>query len=157
METRMDVDGKRRCNDGCCLISESHMGPETHFTNIAHPGTANAEACARSSQKSLARFPVTHGLHISRRINIFNAYEYCRGSGERERWKKQGGWEERGKEERRGEEQEEGNGCNSRPAKRPLCLYFDFMKSAVPLLLLSFLPPLPSVIAVTYIYDSTRL
>lgn len=87
METRMDVDGKRRCNDGCCLISESHMGPETHFTNIAHPGTANAEACARSSQKSLARFPVTHGLHISRRINIFNAYEYCRGSGggERER------------------------------------------------------------------------
>lgn len=36
---------------------------------------------------------------------------------------------------------------NSRPAKRPLCLYFDFMKSAVPLLLLSFLPS--SVIAVT--------
>lgn len=56
----MDVDGKRRCNDGCCLISESHMGPETHFTNIAHPGTATPRRPRSSSRDSQS-----HTVYIS--------------------------------------------------------------------------------------------
>lgn len=93
METRMDVDGKRRCNDGCCLISESHMGPETHFTNIAHPGTAKPRRAPAPARRA-SRDSQSHTVYISlgaliysTRMNIAGGVEVERGREvEETRW-----------------------------------------------------------------------
>lgn len=108
METRMDVDGKRRCNDGCCLISESHMGPETHFTNIAHPGTATPRRAPAPARRA-SRDSQSHTVYISlgaliysTRMNIAGGVERGRGGRNkvdgRKEGKKRGGGRNRKRE-----------------------------------------------------------
>lgn len=76
----MDVDGKRRCNDGCCLISESHMGSETHFTNIAHPATPPTEL---TSSEESSRDSQSHTVYISLGALIYSTRMNIAGRGGR--------------------------------------------------------------------------